>query len=68
MVTISSFEGSQTFVNGQLLTEPIELVTGSRIVLGNNHVFRFTHPEQGIHVYGNNVLAKLCVQWNLQLK
>ena len=38
---------SQTFVNGRLITEPEQLKTGSRIILGNNHVFRFTHPEQG---------------------
>ncbi len=51
VVTISSFEGSKTFVNGQLVVEPQELVTGSRVVLGNNHVFRFTHPEQGtVHI------------------
>ena len=47
---------SQTFVNGRLITESEELRTGSRIILGNNHVFRFTNPEQGlngvsIHMY-----------------
>ena len=39
---------SQTFVNGRLITEPEELRTRSRVILGNNHVFRFTHPEQGM--------------------
>lgn len=40
-------ESSMTFVNGQLISESQELMTGSRIILGNNHVFRFTNPEQG---------------------
>lgn len=40
-------EGSMTFLNGQRISEPSQLRTGSRIILGNNHVFRFTHPEQG---------------------
>lgn len=28
------------------MTEPIILKTGSRVILGKNHVFRFTHPGQ----------------------
>lgn len=28
------------------INEPIILKTGSRVILGKNHVFRFTHPEQ----------------------
>ena len=46
-VSILPCENSITFVNGQLISEPLVLSTGSRIILGNNHVFRFTHPEQG---------------------
>ena len=46
-ITIVPNPDSQTFVNGRLITEPEQLKTGSRIILGNNHVFRFTHPEQG---------------------
>ncbi|XP_019856044.1 PREDICTED: kinesin-like protein unc-104 [Amphimedon queenslandica] len=45
-VSIVPSENSITFVNGQLITESLTLSTGSRIILGNNHVFRFTHPEQ----------------------
>ena len=33
-------------MNGRKLIEPEVLVTGSRVILGKNHVFRFTHPEQ----------------------
>ncbi len=47
-MTIVPNEDSQTYVNGWLITEPIELKTGSRIILGNNHVFRFTNPDQGL--------------------
>ncbi|XP_063365767.1 kinesin-like protein unc-104 [Cydia amplana] len=34
------------YVNGREVTEPIILKTGSRVILGKNHVFRFTHPGQ----------------------
>ena len=47
-VSIVPNTDSQTFVNGRLITEVEELRTGSRIILGNNHVFRFTSPEQGV--------------------
>lgn len=34
------------FVNGRRVTEPIELKTGARVILGKYHVFRFQHPGQ----------------------
>ncbi|XP_068217159.1 kinesin-like protein unc-104 isoform X4 [Palaemon carinicauda] len=34
------------YVNGRELVEPTVLKTGSRVILGKNHVFRFNHPEQ----------------------
>ena len=34
------------FVNGRKVEQPITLKTGSRVILGKNHVFRFNHPEQ----------------------
>jgi len=46
VVTVIPHETSRTYVNGALIKEPTELRTGSRIILGNNHVFRFTHPDQ----------------------
>lgn len=35
------------YVNGREVVEPLVLKTGSRVILGKNHVFRFNHPEQG---------------------
>ncbi|XP_026747761.1 kinesin-like protein unc-104 isoform X4 [Trichoplusia ni] len=34
------------YVNGRELTEPVILKSGSRVILGKNHVFRFAHPGQ----------------------
>ncbi|KAK8750322.1 hypothetical protein OTU49_014780 [Cherax quadricarinatus] len=34
------------YVNGREVVEPSVLKTGSRVILGKNHVFRFNHPEQ----------------------
>ncbi|KAJ8714932.1 hypothetical protein PYW08_004913 [Mythimna loreyi] len=34
------------YVNGREVTEPVILKSGSRVILGKNHVFRFTHPGQ----------------------
>ena len=36
------------YVNGKEITESSELRTGSRVIFGKNHVFRFTHPDQGL--------------------
>ena len=34
------------YVNGRKVAEPVVLKSGSRVILGKNHVFRFNHPEQ----------------------
>ncbi|RWS15771.1 kinesin-like protein unc-104 [Dinothrombium tinctorium] len=34
------------YVNGIKVDRPIELKTGSRVILGKYHVFRFQHPDQ----------------------
>ncbi|XP_042232054.1 kinesin-like protein unc-104 isoform X1 [Homarus americanus] len=34
------------YVNGREVNEATILKTGSRVILGKNHVFRFNHPEQ----------------------
>lgn len=34
------------FINGRKVTESEILVTGSRVIIGRNHVFRFQHPQQ----------------------
>ena len=47
--------GAICFVNGRKIDNPVILKTGSRVILGKNHVFRFNHPDQGwydIHLYG----------------
>lgn len=35
------------YVNGRQISGPTVLNTGSRVILGKNHVFRFNHPDQG---------------------
>ncbi|XP_045024716.1 kinesin-like protein unc-104 isoform X3 [Daphnia magna] len=34
------------YVNGRVITEPVLLRTGNRVILGKHHVFRFNHPGQ----------------------
>uniref|UniRef100_A0A4X1UVP4 Kinesin motor domain-containing protein n=1 Tax=Sus scrofa TaxID=9823 RepID=A0A4X1UVP4_PIG len=46
VVTLEPCAGAETYVNGKLVTEPVVLKSGNRIVMGKNHVFRFNHPEQ----------------------
>ncbi|KAL0970777.1 hypothetical protein UPYG_G00247280 [Umbra pygmaea] len=46
IVTLEPLEGAETYVNGKQITDPLVLKQGNRIVMGKNHVFRFTHPEQ----------------------
>lgn len=41
-----SQNGAICFVNGRKVDGAIVLKTGSRVILGKNHVFRFNHPEQ----------------------
>lgn len=46
VVTIIPAKDATVYCNGRKVTEPEILATGSRVILGKNHVFRFTHPEQ----------------------
>lgn len=46
VVTLVPHKDAIIYVNGKKLTDPEVLTTGSRVILGKNHVFRFTHPEQ----------------------
>lgn len=46
MVTLIPHKDALVYLNGKKLAEPEVLTTGSRVILGKNHVFRFTHPEQ----------------------
>lgn len=40
VVTLIPHNGALVYLNGKMLTEPEVLVTGSRVILGKNHVFR----------------------------
>ncbi|XP_055694170.1 kinesin-like protein unc-104 isoform X10 [Lutzomyia longipalpis] len=46
VVTLVPHKDALVYLNGRKLIEPEVLTTGSRVILGKNHVFRFTHPEQ----------------------
>lgn len=46
VVTLVPHKDALVYLNGRKVAEPEVLQTGSRVILGKNHVFRFTHPEQ----------------------
>lgn len=46
IITLVPHKDALVYLNGRKLVEPEVLNTGSRVILGKNHVFRFTHPEQ----------------------
>uniref|UniRef100_W4VRN8 Kinesin-like protein unc-104 n=1 Tax=Corethrella appendiculata TaxID=1370023 RepID=W4VRN8_9DIPT len=46
VVTLVPHKDALVYLNGRKLIEPEVLVTGSRVILGKNHVFRYTNPEQ----------------------
>ncbi|XP_039611573.1 kinesin-like protein KIF1B isoform X20 [Polypterus senegalus] len=46
VVLLEPCEGSETYVNGKRVCDPVQLRSGNRIIMGKNHVFRFNHPEQ----------------------
>ncbi|KAK0635762.1 hypothetical protein B0T17DRAFT_624608 [Bombardia bombarda] len=43
-VTVVPKEGAAVMVNGKRVTEPWQLHSGYRIILGDFHIFRFNHP------------------------
>lgn len=45
VISLIPMNGALTYVNGREIKETIILRTGSRVILGKNHVFRFTHPD-----------------------
>ncbi|XP_025833622.1 kinesin-like protein unc-104 isoform X4 [Agrilus planipennis] len=45
VITLVPCAGATTYVNGREMKEPTVLKTGSRVIVGKNHVFRFTQPE-----------------------
>lgn len=46
IVTLYPSNQAVTMVNGIHITEPKQLKSGYRIILGDYHVFRFNHPEE----------------------
>ncbi|XP_045774783.1 kinesin-like protein unc-104 isoform X7 [Maniola jurtina] len=46
VICLIPHHGALVYVNGREINEPTILKTGSRVILGKNHVFRFTHPGQ----------------------
>lgn len=46
VITLIPHKGAFIYVNGREIDTPTILNTGSRVILGKNHVFRFNNPEQ----------------------
>lgn len=45
-VTLIPAEGASVMVNGRRVTEPKQLHSGYRVILGDFHIFRFNHPME----------------------
>ena len=46
-VTVRPLNSALCYVNGKMITDETALNTGSRVIFGKSHVFRFTNPQQG---------------------
>jgi kinesin family protein 1 len=46
VVSIVPAQDALVYINGRKIIEPEVLSTGSRVILGKSHVFRFQHPQQ----------------------
>ncbi|RZF34007.1 hypothetical protein LSTR_LSTR012352 [Laodelphax striatellus] len=57
VITLVPHAGALCYVNGRQITQPTVLKTGSRVILGKNHVFRFNHPEQAREHRENKINA-----------
>ncbi|KAM0256292.1 hypothetical protein ACHAQJ_005057 [Trichoderma viride] len=44
VVTVIPREGASVMVNGKRISEPKQLHSGFRVILGDFHIFRFNHP------------------------
>ncbi|XP_043239569.1 kinesin-like protein unc-104 isoform X3 [Amphibalanus amphitrite] len=51
-------DGALCYINGRSICQPAVLTTGSRVILGKNHVFRFTHPEQAWEKRGSKAMTE----------
>lgn len=45
-VTLIPKEGAAVMINGKRVTEPQQLHSGYRVILGDFHIFRFNHPME----------------------
>ncbi|KAL5596681.1 hypothetical protein BROUX41_006626 [Berkeleyomyces rouxiae] len=45
-VTVIPHEGASVMVNGKRISEPKQLHSGYRVILGDFHIFRFNHPTE----------------------
>ena len=45
-VRLVPISDAPTYVNGNLITEPLELHHGDRVVIGGDHFFRLNHPVE----------------------
>lgn len=62
-ITVVPLNGALIYVNGREIVEPVVLKTGSRVILGKNHVFRFTHPDEVREMREKNTQPET-VDWN----
>lgn len=46
LVTLVPSEGAAIMVNGLRVEKPTRLRSGSRVILGDFHIFRFNHPQE----------------------
>ena len=58
--TLEPMEGARIFINGESITAKVTLTQSCRIILGNNHVYRFKNPkgaetQQKLDAHGNVV-------------
>lgn len=52
-VTVKTCLNAMCYVNGREVVDEVVLQTGSRVILGKYHVFRFQNPEQGKQILNN---------------
>ncbi|KAH6899917.1 hypothetical protein B0T10DRAFT_10726 [Thelonectria olida] len=72
IVTVIPSEGASVMVNGKRITEPKQLHSGYRVILGDFHIFRFNHPMEAraeraeVNVGGSSLLRHTITASQLQ--
>jgi len=61
-VTMTPCNDAICYVNGTLVTETVTLKTGSRVIFGRTHVFRFMQPNQGKFTTDQNTWSLNCFE------